>query len=48
MEKSFYVWRIDCGVFCYDACKEKSGNVPPFNIKNIFISLNSMLKSENV
>jgi len=39
---------IDCGAFCYDACKEKSGNVPPVNIKNIFISLNSMLKSENI
>lgn len=37
---------LDCRAPCYEACKGKSGSVPPVKIKNTFLSLNSLLKNE--
>jgi prolycopene isomerase len=39
---------IDCIGYCYDACAGKSGITPPVDIKNIFINLDRMLKSESI
>lgn len=37
---------LDCQAPCYEACKGKSGKVPPVKIKNTFLSLDSLLKNE--
>ena len=39
---------LNCPAPCYEACKGKNGTVPPVKIKNIFISLASLLKNEMV
>lgn len=37
---------LDCPAPCYEACKGKSGNVPPVKIRNTFLSLDRLLKNE--
>ncbi len=38
---------FDCMAHCNDACMGKSGNVAPVDIKNIFVNMDSVIKSEN-
>jgi prolycopene isomerase len=45
-KKSVTINCLDCPAPCYEACKGKSGNVPPVKIKNTFLSLNILLKNE--
>lgn len=45
-KKSNNINCLDCQAPCYEACKGKSGKVPPVKIKNTFLSLDSLLKNE--
>lgn len=45
-KQSNYINCLDCPGHCYKACNGKSGNVPPVNIKNVFLRLTSLLKNE--
>jgi Fe-S-cluster-containing dehydrogenase component len=38
-KKSGDIYCIDCPADCYEACKKKIGEVPPVEIKNVFVDL---------
>ena len=45
-KKSNNINCLDCQAPCYEACKGKSGKVPPVIIKKAFLSLDSLMKNE--
>lgn len=43
-KKSNYINCLDCPAHCNKACNGKKGSVPPVNIKNVFLSLASLMQ----